>query len=69
MEPLFNSDRDVSVGNGLCLYHGWVHSHLADSSSHSCGDTADQWTSSPLKNRQPSRRAVGFSRRSADELN
>jgi hypothetical protein len=31
---------------------GWVHLHLADIGSHSCGDTADQWTSSALKDRQ-----------------
>jgi hypothetical protein len=52
MDHLSNSDRDVDAGNGLRLYHGRVYSHLAGIGGRSRGDTADQWTSSPLKDRQ-----------------
>ena len=52
MDDLSNSDRGVDAGNGLRLHHGWVYSHPAGFGGRGCGDTADQWTSSPLKDRQ-----------------
>jgi len=49
MDNLFNSRRDVDVGNGDRLHHGWIYSHLADLGGRSGGDAVDQWPSSHLR--------------------
>ena len=49
MDHCCDFDRVVDAGDGVCLYHGWIHSHLADIGSCSCGDTVNEWASSRLR--------------------